>query len=202
MRPSQSACHGSRRAEASPRGCQSIDTSRRSNRICAHTPWNLVAHAVRAWLVFLQGVNKSSLTSCFLSTKVKVANIGREPRMLWPILLGVEIISGCQVQIWPHFGEGDTLACDLRWEMVLSALCTVECKRNRKHVQSLRKRVERLLLMNKRGWWFSTSCNNSTQAFLFKGQWRLYMPADLTQWLHFLFLFVHRRNNGNLSELH
>jgi hypothetical protein len=40
MRPSQSACHGSRRAEASLRGCQSLDTSRRSNRICcAHTPW-------------------------------------------------------------------------------------------------------------------------------------------------------------------
>jgi hypothetical protein len=44
------------------------------------------------------------------------------------------------------------LSCDLRWKVVLSALCTVQCEKNGKHVQSLRKRVERLLLVNKRGW--------------------------------------------------
>lgn len=36
---SESACHASRSAEASLRGCKSIDTSRHSIRIRAPTPW-------------------------------------------------------------------------------------------------------------------------------------------------------------------
>lgn len=38
----------------------------------------------------------------------------------------MEIISGCQVQIWPQRGEGGTLACDLL-EMGSAAKCFVYC---------------------------------------------------------------------------